>query len=91
MEQIILEKDSTSTYENMLNSQKIMKEKDIRSVLIITEPFHAARVGLVAEKLGLDYTISPAIESPCWRWKYFSKYFLKEPFAIIAYKLQGKL
>ncbi len=89
---ILLEKSSTSTYENLLNLQKILKSHKINSVIIVTEPFHAARTSLVAKKLGIKYTISPASTSPCWLpWKYLSHYFLKEPFAIILYKLESKL
>ncbi|MBU3979169.1 YdcF family protein [Patescibacteria group bacterium] len=89
---ILLEKRATSTYENLTFSQAIFKKYGLKSVKIITEPFHAARAALVADKLGMKHTLSPASTSPCWLpWKYFSGYFLKEPFAIIMYKLQNKL
>ena len=85
---ILLETSSTSTYENLLFSQKVLKSTHLSSIIIVTEPFHAARTKLVAKKLGLKYTISPASTSPCWLpWKYFSLYFLKEPFAVILYSL----
>lgn len=91
-EDILLEKSATSTFENFTLSQKILKEKGLDSVLIVTEPFHVARASLVAEKLDYKYSVSPATESSCWSPnKYFSKYFLKEPFAIGMYKLQNKL
>ncbi len=91
-EDVLLEKRATSTYENLTFSQDILKKNDLKSVEIVTEPFHAARTALVAEKLNLNYTISPASASPCWLpWKYFSRYFLKEPFAVILYKIQNKL
>jgi len=91
-EDVLLEKRATSTYENLTFSQDILKKNDLKSVKIVTEPFHAARTALVAEKLNLNYTISPASASPCWLpWKYLSHYFLKEPFAIILYKLENKL
>lgn len=68
------------------------KSYHLNSIIIVTEPFHTARAALVAKKLGLKYTISPASISPCWQpWKYFSSYFLKEPFAIILYKIENKL
>jgi uncharacterized SAM-binding protein YcdF (DUF218 family) len=89
---ILLEKVSTSTYENFLNSKKILQEKHLRSVIIVTEPFHVARAALVAEKLGIKYTVSPAVNSPCWQQgKYLTKYFLKEPVAIVGYKIENKL
>ncbi len=89
---ILLEKSSTSTYENLLNSQKILKSNYLNSAIIVTEPFHAARASLVAEKLGLKHTVSSASTSPCWtKWEYFSRYFLKEPFAVFLYKIENKL
>ncbi len=89
---IFLESSSTSTYENLLFSQKVVNSAHLNSVIIITEPFHVARTALVAKKLGLKFTVSPASNSPCWLpWKYLSHYFLKEPFAVILYKIQNKL
>jgi len=89
---ILLEASSTSTYENLLFSQKIVKSAHLNSVVIVTEPFHAARTTLVAKRLGLKFTVSPTSTSPCWLpWKYFSFYFLKEPFAVILYKIENKL
>lgn len=89
---ILLEKQATSTYENLTFSQDILRKNGLKSVKIVTEPFHVARTELVAEKLGLNFSISPISTSPCWLpWKYFSRYFLKEPFAVILYKIQNKL
>lgn len=89
---MILEKESTSTYENILNTQKVMKNKNYSSAIIVTEPFHSPRAELVAKHLGLSHTLSPATTSECWnRWKYISRYFLKEPLAIIVYLVQGKI
>ncbi len=89
---ILLETLSSSTYENLLFSQKKLKSSGLNSIIIVTEPFHIARASLVADKLGIKYTISPASTSPCWLpWKYFSSYFLKEPLAIMLYKIENKL
>ena len=89
---ILLETLSSSTYENFLFSQKLLKSSGLNSVIIVTEPFHVARASLVADKLGIKYTISSASTSPCWLpWKYFSFYFLKEPLAVLLYKIQNKL
>lgn len=93
MPQDILEENtSTSTYENFKYSQSIMTQKNIHSLIIATEPFHSPRASLIAERFHISYTVSPAIDSPCWtKWKFLSRYFLREPFVIIVYKLEGKL
>lgn len=89
---ILVEKKSTSTYENLQSSQKILQSAHLNSAIIVTEPFHAARTSLVAKKLGFKFTISPVSTSPCWLpWKYFSHYFLKEPLTVILYKIENKL
>lgn len=87
-----LEDSSKSTYENLLNSQKIMNDHHLNSSIIVTEPFHIARTELVARKLGYTFTVSPSSQSPCWiPWKYATKYFIKEPIAILSYKLGNKI
>jgi uncharacterized SAM-binding protein YcdF (DUF218 family) len=89
---ILEEKSATSTYENFSLSQKILKKNSIESVIIVTEPFHVARAALVAKKVGYNFSVSPVKDSICWAPnKYFTKYFLKEPFVIALYKLQNKL
>ena len=89
---ILIEKTSTSTYENLLRSKKILDEENLRSIIIVSEPFHLARAHLIAEKLGVSHSLSAASTSVCWqRWKYLSRYFLKAPLAIMWYGITGKL
>ncbi len=91
-ENILIEDDSTSTYENLAFSQKIMNENDLHSAIIVTEPFHSPRAKLIAERMGLNFYISPTLTSPCWnKWTYFSTYFFREPIALIAYKILGQI
>jgi|SRR5579871_2600629 len=88
---ILMEKESTSTYENFLFSQKIMNETGLHSVIIVTDPFHNARAELVASKLQYKYSVSPAKNSPCSE-KYLTNHnYLREPLALIVYKLLNKI
>lgn len=90
-EDILMERKSTSTYENLKFSKDIMQKEGIYSVIIVTERFHNYRADMVATELSIPHTISPT-SSPCWnKWTYLSKYFLREPVALIYYKLTGKL
>ena len=89
---ILLESSSTSTYENFAYTAKVLSAAHLKSIIIVTEPYHEARAGLIATKQKYVFTQSPATNSPCWLPnKYVSKYFLKEPIAIMLYKLQNKL
>ena len=90
---ILMEKESTSTYENLAFSQKIMNEAGLHSAIIVTDPYVNARAGLVAAKLHYSYSLSPATASPCWDSKnYFSNpNVLEEPLALIEYRLTNKI
>lgn len=91
---ILTEKESTSTYENFLFSQKIINEAGLNSVIIVTEPYHNPRAELVASKLGYKYSLSPATNSICWDKNNFLanwNFLKKEPLALIGYKLLNKI
>ena len=54
------EDKATSTYENFLFAVPIMKENNIRSIIIVTDPYHSFRASLVASKLHIFYHVAPA-------------------------------
>jgi uncharacterized SAM-binding protein YcdF (DUF218 family) len=88
---ILLEQKSTSTYENLKFSKPIMERHNLSTAIIVTEKFHNYRADMVASEVNLPHTLSPT-SSPCWdKWKFLSKYFLREPIALIYYKLTGML
>ena len=52
-ERLLLEEDSTSTFQNLQNSKKLLPS-DVSQVTIITSDFHLARARLIAERLGFQ-------------------------------------
>lgn len=91
-EAILLEDKSQSTYENFLFAQKIMAIHDIKTIIVVTDPIHMLRAGLVAKKNELSYTISPAKNSPCSKMlSYKLPFLLRETRSLIVYKLLGKI
>jgi uncharacterized SAM-binding protein YcdF (DUF218 family) len=52
---IVLENHATSTYENLLYSQRIMKEYGWTSTIIITHSYHGPRAMEIARFLHFDY------------------------------------
>ncbi|HSW47473.1 MAG TPA: YdcF family protein, partial [Candidatus Saccharimonadales bacterium] len=89
---IFLEDTSLNTYENLIQSKKIMRDHNFHSAIIVTDAFHEPRASLIASKLGIRHSVSPAIQSPCWtKGKYFSLFTLREPLAIMVYKIQKRL
>jgi uncharacterized SAM-binding protein YcdF (DUF218 family) len=91
-QQIILEPKATSTFENLKYAKLILEQRKLRSLIVVTEKFHAPRAKLIASKLGLNFSSSPTPESACWSGrKYFSRYFLREPFAVFENWLKGNV
>jgi uncharacterized SAM-binding protein YcdF (DUF218 family) len=84
-----LEPKSTSTAENLLFSKELLRTK---RVLIVSDPFHLARAGAIARKLGLEPTLIGATQSPCWsRNGMASRFALREPLAILENFMRGKM
>lgn len=90
---ILTEKESTSTYENLALSKKIINDASLNSIIIVSDPYHNARAELVAKKLDYEYSLSPASESACWvkNKQLTDRQFRREALALIAYKLLNRI
>jgi len=62
---MIEENKSTSTYENAVNSKKIMDEQGWKNALIVTSDFHTMRACRVFEKVGVSTTCVASYKSSC--------------------------
>ncbi len=91
-EDVLLESKSTSTQENLVFSNKIMSDNGLTRAIIVTEPYHSPRADLVADKVGITHTVSPAVKSPCWT-NFALGWFplLRDTAALIDYKIKGRL
>ena len=92
-EKILLESRSSSTLENLEFSAPILKAADIKSVIIVSEPYHLWRVEklVAAGHLGHDFNVSyAAAPSQCWAtWGMLFKGALREPLAIMNNYAKG--
>ena len=61
-EQIITEKESVSTYHNMMHSKDIMEDAGPRSCVVVTNGWHLRKANHYAKKFGLDYVMCAAAE-----------------------------
>jgi uncharacterized SAM-binding protein YcdF (DUF218 family) len=87
--QLRLEKRSTSTAENLRFSKPLLSNP---RVIIVSDPFHLARAGALAQKLKLQPVLIGAPKSPCWsRFGMLSRFALREPLALIQNWLRGDL
>ncbi|WP_244898639.1 YdcF family protein [Sporosarcina koreensis] len=61
-ERLLVEDQSTSTYENLVNSKRLLPAGQSK-VTLITSDYHVARAGILAKRIGLDWDAVPA-ETP---------------------------
>lgn len=86
-ERIVLEDQSTSTFENIEFSKKLMRSTDA-SVVLVTNHFHVYRGVGVAKKQGL--TNVQGLGSSI-KWYTIPNQYVREAFAVIMYKLCGQI
>ena len=84
---ILMEDKSTDTYENIKSSREII-QNDNAKIAIVTNGFHIYRAMRMAEKQGMTnvYGLS-ASSDPIMAFSYY----VREGFAVLAYKLKGSI
>jgi uncharacterized SAM-binding protein YcdF (DUF218 family) len=61
---IIPEKLAKTTYENLVNSKKIMQDKKMNTAVIVSSPWHLRKASSYAFGLGIDHTVERS-NFPC--------------------------
>jgi vancomycin permeability regulator SanA len=59
-EAILREVSGTSSYESLAATARFLRERDVDQVVLVSEPFHSARLRGIASEVGLDAAVSPA-------------------------------
>lgn len=59
IENIFIEKVSTKTYENFIEAKKIMIAKNLKTALIVSDPFHMKRAIYIAKNQNIICESSP--------------------------------
>lgn len=87
-EALVFENTGRSTYESLEGVAELLRERGLRSVLLVTDPFHALRSRLSAEELGLEAYVSPTGTSVVTGGSSFAKH-LKEAAGISFGRIIG--
>lgn len=61
-ELIVTEKESVSTYHNMMKSKDVMAAEGLHSCVVVTNGWHLRKANHYAKKFGLDYVMCAADE-----------------------------
>lgn len=84
---IYFENTSRDTYQNLLNIKPLLREHDIGSIVIVTDPYHTARAAVIAADLGLNADISGTPTSRYSESRKKMKFLLQESYSLFGYYL----
>ena len=87
-EDILREISSENSWQQMASAANELRKRDKEQVILVTDPFHAARVQAMAEELGLDSHVSPTRTSPIGGTREL-KHFARETVAVAAGRIVG--
>ena len=85
---LVFENAGRSTYESLEGVADLLHERGLRTVLLVTDPFHALRSRLSAEELGLEAYVSPTETSVVTGGSSFAKH-LKEAAGVSFGRIMG--
>jgi uncharacterized SAM-binding protein YcdF (DUF218 family) len=85
---ILLETLGRTTSESMHAVAELMHQRELSSVILVSDPFHMRRLAVLARRNGLEpygspTTTSPISASPTQQWKYMLSESVKAPLSFI--------
>ncbi len=82
---ILLEDKSTTTIENLVNTEQIAAEKGLDTFLIVSTPFHMKRAMAIADAVGLEAYPSPTRTTKWISWRTKTRAYVREVLVYAAY------
>lgn len=85
---VLWEPYGRTTWEQLASAARFLRRLGLRDVILVSDPFHSARVAAIAEERGLEAVVSPTPSSPISGSEQVP-YFLKETVAVGLGRLVG--
>lgn len=85
---ILWEPFGRSSWQQLASVASVLKRRGLTDVLLVSDPFHSARVGAMADELGLDAAVSPTRTSPISGGSQV-RYLAKETAAVAVGRIIG--
>lgn len=61
---VLWEPYGKNSWEQLASAARFLKRRGMRDVVLVSDPFHSARVAAIADEEGLDAAVSPTRTSP---------------------------
>lgn len=72
---ILRETTGRSSWESLSASARVLEDRGIDRVVLVSDPFHALRIEAIAGELGLDAVTSPTDSSPISGFEEWRRFF----------------
>ena len=82
---ILIEEDSLTTRENLLNAKKLMEDNQLSSAIIVSDPIHMKRAMQIARDLDIEAFSSPTPSTKYASWQAKMSFLFQETWHMIAY------
>ena len=89
VEAILIETESRTTHQNLVEARRAMRGGQIRRVLLVSDPLHMKRALRMAADLGIDAQGAPTPTSRYRSWSAKAPFLLRETFFYNVYLLTG--
>ena len=85
---VLREVSGTTSWQSLAAAASFLGDRDIKDVLLVSDPFHSYRIRAMASELGLDGHSSPTRTSPI-RGLTEAKYMARETVAVAVGRIIG--
>jgi uncharacterized SAM-binding protein YcdF (DUF218 family) len=85
---VLWEPFGTSSWEQISSAARFLKQRGMEDVVLVSDPFHSARIAAIAGDRGLDAAVSPTRTSPIGGLEQVP-YLAKETAAVALGRLVG--
>lgn len=87
---ILIETRSKNTEENLFGAKRLMDQYGLQSAVIVSDPYHMLRAGMIAKRLGLQHVGSPTETTRYIGFTAKSKQFMRESYNVIYLLFSGR-
>jgi uncharacterized SAM-binding protein YcdF (DUF218 family) len=82
------ETTGSTSYESLAATARFLRERGISDVILVSDPFHAYRIGAISDEVGMNATVSPTPHSAIGGLREL-RYMLRETVGVSVGRLVG--
>jgi len=82
------ETTGSTSYESLASTARFLRERGVTDVVLVSDPFHAYRIGAISHEVGMDAAVSPTPETAISGTRHW-RFLLRETAAVSVGRLLG--